>query len=222
MCVSFIIFISPILGTLCTCLRHLQANLQAFSTYLLQLLWPFLRRPDGDPLEEVQAQQRNYQAVWCVKSCRFMRDLGRFQAACKLFSVDAGLAAICRQLSGVWCTRQASGFQGNFKGFEGELSGATLRHSLQQVRLFADNFRTFQIIRSDSGKLRTRQALSAMASLGQYSGILCESWSQLSTSRLRLQAFLRQQFTFWVAMGQFLVQLVSAPSKQGTRWGGVV
>ena len=112
----------------------------------------------GDPSEEVRESRqsqgivRHCPSVGC-KSVGFMRVLGYFQAACKQFSVDAGLEAICGQLSGVLWTCQVSGFLGiSLRAFRGlVLGGATFKHFLQQLWLFADNRCTFrQSICSDS------------------------------------------------------------------------
>ena len=92
------------------------------------------------------------------------------------------------QLSGMSCTRQATGFLGNFEGFPGGELWALFANKgpdifLQQRWQFSDSLCTFQTIYSDSAEVRNSQARSATANLGQYSSILCESWSQLSTFR---------------------------------------
>ena len=147
-------------------------------------------------------------AVWAV----FKEPTSKFQ----LMPVWGHLWATCRRvmpLSGVRLSRQLESFSGAKFG-HCCIFGATFRHFLQQSWLFVDNLCSFQTICSDSTKLRNRQALSAMANLGQYSGILCESWSQLSTFRQSSDNISPSG----LLCEKFLVQLVSAPSKQeGTR-----
>ena len=75
--------------------------------------------------------------VFGASLCRFMYSLGSFQAACKQFSVNAGLGPFvgncpCHALA-------ASGFPRNFKGFAGASFEnfvqlrATFRHFLRMA-----------------------------------------------------------------------------------------
>ena len=81
---------------------------------------------------------------------------GLLSGSLQAISVDAGLGIICEQISGVSCTRPASCFLGNFKGF----SGASVGHPMQ-IRNHLQAFSatrmaicrqlcTFQTICSDS------------------------------------------------------------------------
>ena len=117
-CVLFIVSSLMVLGISCTCLRQFQPSFRQFQTSsaILVAICGHFEGPDGDPSEEVQEVQAKAKelsdiaqvfgaslfvlhAFWAVFS----------RAACKQFSVDASLWAICGQLSGVSCMRQASG-----------------------------------------------------------------------------------------------------------------
>ena len=123
--------------------------------------------------------------------------------------------AIWGQLSCVSRTRQASGVRlsGNFKGF----GGLNFGHFMQiwgHFQAFSARIKAIcrEFMHLRDNMFRQRKIKETV----KHSLWVLES-------AVNLQAFFRQQFTFWVVMGQFLVHLVSVPSKQKRRdEGGVV
>ena len=159
--------------------------------------------------------------VWC-KSFRFMRGLGRFQAACKQLSVDAGLEAICGKLSDVSRTRQASGILDNFRGSSGASLGFSM-HVRGHLQAFSATIiatcRQFMHLSKNMFRQRQIRELSGTF-CGQFEAILQAFSVSLGVS-CQSSGILRQHFTFWVAMWQFLVQLVLARKNKKGREGVV-
>ena len=103
-----------------------------------------------------------------------------FRQPASNFQFNAGHHLVPLQLSGVSCTRQASGFLCSFKGSSGASFGhlckfrANLQISSPQLSLSADNIVRQHKIKEPSGTFCN----------GQSGPILSiESWSQLSTLR---------------------------------------